>query len=96
MMNQPIGQYDAISSSAHDSQQCEQSGALLIKLGIVLIVFSGILWFSLFSIPFLPISTAQKATVGLVTFVTVQITWWSGAVIVGPKAMKNFGRRFRN
>jgi hypothetical protein len=95
MTNQPIGQCGAVSASASDGHPERQSGPAINRLGIGLIVFSGILWFSLFAIPFLPLSTAQKATVGGVVFVTVQFSWWSGAAFVGPRAMKSFGGWFR-
>ena len=57
-------------------------------VGIGLILLSGILWFSLFAIPFLPLSLGTKTVVGAVVFAGVQITWWTGAAFVGPASLR--------
>ncbi len=66
------------------------------KIGIVLVLVSGVLWFSLFAIPFLPLTIAQKAALASAFFVGVQIAWWSGATLLGPEAVArlwSWGRR---
>ena len=55
------------------------------RVGVVLILLSGVLWFSLFAIPFLRLTVGQKAGLAGVLFAGVQIAWWSGAALVGPK-----------
>lgn len=57
------------------------------RLGIALILLSGVLWFSLFAIPFLPIGTGNKAVLAGTMFVGVQIAWWSGAALAGPRVV---------
>jgi hypothetical protein len=57
------------------------------KIGMGLILLSGVLWFSLFAIPFLPLSVGQKAALAGVDFVGVQIAWWTGATLAGPKTV---------
>ena len=52
-------------------------------------MLSGVLWFSLFAIPFLPLTISQKATLGAAVFVCVQIAWWTGAAIAGPQSLRS-------
>jgi hypothetical protein len=54
------------------------------RIGIALILLSGVLWFSLFAIPFLPLTVGQKAALAGADFVGVQIAWWTGAALAGP------------
>ena len=65
------------------------------RLGVALIVLSGILWFSLFAIPFLPMTVAGKASLGTAVFVGVQIAWWAGAALVGPEAVNKMKSWFK-
>jgi hypothetical protein len=67
----------------------------LIRLGIVLILISGVLWFSLFAIPFLPLTVGQKAGLGAAVFAGVQIAWWSGAALAGPTVVQKLTGWFR-
>ena len=71
-------------------------GSPAARIGIVLILLSGMLWFSLFAIPFLPLTVAQKAALAGADFVGVQIAWWTGAALVGPQTVARlkswFGR----
>ncbi len=62
-------------------------GRTAARIGIVLILLSGVLWFSLFAIPFLPLTVGQKAALAGAVFVGVQIAWWSGAALVGPQTV---------
>lgn len=57
-------------------------------LGIALMLLSGVLWFSLFAIPFLPITTSNKALLAGAIFITVQIAWWGGAALAGPQVVR--------
>lgn len=63
------------------------------KIGIGLILVSGVLWFSLFAIPFLPLTVGQKAALAGAVFVGVQIAWWSGAALAGPQTVAKLWRR---
>ncbi len=62
-------------------------GSLAARIGIALILLSGMLWFSLFAIPFLPLTLGQKAALAGADFVGVQIAWWTGAALVGPQTV---------
>ncbi len=57
------------------------------RIGIALILLSGLLWFSLFAIPFLPLTVGQKAALAGADFVGVQIAWWTGAALAGPQTV---------
>ncbi len=61
--------------------------SLAARIGIALILLSGMLWFSLFAIPFLPLTVGQKAALAGADFVGVQIAWWTGAALVGPQTV---------
>jgi len=74
-------------------------GSPAARIGVALILLSGMLWFSLFAIPFLPLTVGQKAALAGAVFVGVQIAWWSGAALVGPQTITRLkswcGRRKR-
>jgi len=67
------------------------------KIGIVLILLSGVLWFSLFAIPFvpLPLNAAQRTAWVVGQFVGVQIVWWTGAALAGPETVARIWSWFR-
>lgn len=73
----------------------QSSGGTSAKIGVMLILLSGVLWFSLFAIPFLPLTIGQKATLASVDFVAVQIAWWIGAALAGPKLVARLRSFFR-
>jgi hypothetical protein len=66
-----------------------------VRFGVALIVVSGVLWFSLFAIPFLSLTLGQKTALGGAVFVGVQITWWSGVALAGPRVVKSLTGWFR-
>jgi len=72
-------------------------GRAAARIGIVLILLSGVLWFSLFAIPFLPLTLGEKAALAAADFVGVQVAWWTGAALVGPHTVTRlrswFGRQ---
>ena len=76
-------------------QPDSKKSAATTKLGIALILLSGVLWFSLFAIPFLPLTVGQKAGMAAADFVGVQIAWWSGAALAGPSTVKRIWGWFR-
>ncbi|NQV28607.1 MAG: transporter suffix domain-containing protein [Rhodopirellula sp.] len=65
------------------------------KTGIALILLSGVLWFSLFAIPFLPLTIGQKAAIAGADFVAVQIAWWIGAALAGSELVTRLKSRFK-
>jgi hypothetical protein len=65
------------------------------RIGIGLILLSGVLWFSLFAIPFLPLTVGQKAALTGAVFIGVQIAWWSGAALAGPQTVSRLRSWFR-
>jgi hypothetical protein len=73
----------------------QDAGSATAKIGVMLILLSGVLWFSLFAIPFLPLTIGQKAAIGGADFVAVQIAWWLGAALAGPKLVARLRSRFR-
>ena len=43
-------------------------GSIAARIGVLLILLSGVLWFSLFAIPFLPLSVGEKAALAGAVF----------------------------
>lgn len=79
-----------MSDAPNDSEADERNSAgpssvsRSSRCGVALILLSGALWFSLFAIPFLPLTVGQKAAIAGADFVAVQIAWWVGAALSGP------------
>ncbi len=65
------------------------------QFGVGLMVGSGVLWFSLFAIPFLPLTVWQKTALGGAVFAAVQVTWWSGIALAGPRVFEKVKAWFR-
>lgn len=82
------------SSNADGETQSARTGPAT-RIGVALILLSGVLWFSLFAIPFLPISIAKKGILAAVVFVGVQVAWWTGAALSGPATVKKLKSLFR-
>ncbi len=59
-----------------------------IRLGIILIVFSCILFLSLPLIPFLEVE--NKVTITTVTFIIAEITFWSGGILLGKELFSKY------
>ncbi len=57
-------------------------------LGVVLILLSGVCFFTMLSVPWFPLSTGQKSGLAAGLFVGVQVFWWVGAAMVGPAAFR--------
>ena len=81
------------SSSNEKPQQAKRN--VRIRIGIALILISGVLWFSLFAIPFLPLTVVEKSMLAGAMFVGVQIAWWSGAALAGPTVAGRITQWFR-
>ena len=77
--------------SEHESPQTEDAvppPVLRVRIGIGLILLSGVFWFSLLAVPFVPITGTHKAALTAGLFIGVQIAWWTGAAIAGPMAVR--------
>lgn len=61
-----------------------------IRFGIVLIVFSCLLFLSLPLIPFLSIEGKTKITLSTVTFIIAEITFWSGGILLGKELFSKY------
>lgn len=65
-----------------------------VRIGIVLVFVSCGMWFSLFVVPFLPLTLSQKTLLAGGIFVGVQVTWWSGAALAGPSFVRKLRLAF--
>ena len=84
-----------LADSRPNKQPPSSRGRLLTVLGVALILLSGVCFFTMLSVPLLPISTKTKAVVAGALFVGVQAFWWIGAAMVGPVAINKLRGYFR-
>lgn len=68
---------------------------LLYKIGLGLLLVSGVLWLAPFTVPFAPFSTKTKAVLITGALVLAEALFWIGALIVGKEAAKRF-RKYLN
>ncbi len=78
-----------------DPESERERGNLTARIGVALILLSGVLWFSLFAIPFLPLTAGQKAALAGVDFIGVQIAWWTGATLAAPETVRRMKALFQ-
>lgn len=75
-------------SSEPQSDNAAPAPLLRVRIGIGLILLSGVFWFSLLAVPFVPITGTQKTALTAGLFIGVQVAWWTGAAIAGPTAVR--------
>lgn len=61
-----------------------------LKLGLILIIVSIPLFLSLPLIPFLEIENNQKITLTTVVFITAEVLFWSGGLLVGKELFQKY------
>jgi hypothetical protein len=87
---------DSHSDSPNDHRLGEPAiGRLVGRIGIALILLSGAMWFSLYAIPFLPLTVASRTALAAAVFVGVQFAWWGGAALAGPQTVTRLRSWFR-
>lgn len=59
-------------------------------VGFVLMVLSGVFFFTMLAVPWFPFSTTAKGVLGGLLFILTQSSWWIGVAMVGPAAIKSF------
>jgi len=64
------------------------------KLGFILIVVSFLPWLSAFIVPFLALSVAQKAFLIPSLFISGEVLFWLGVLIVGKEAAQRYRQYF--
>ena len=74
-------------SGSSPERQRPTRTALAGKLGLVLILLSGVCFFSMLSVPWWPVSATARVVTGGVLFVAMQIAWWAGAALAGPATL---------
>ena len=61
-----------------------------IKLGIFLMIFSGVFFFMLLIIPFMNFDAKAKVTMSTVSVVIGEIVFWSGGLLVGKELFTKY------
>ncbi len=56
-----------------------------IKLGIFLMIFSGVFFGLIFLIPFMELETKQKVFWSSASFIAMEVVFWSGGLLVGKE-----------
>ena len=79
---------EGLDDDVQTTEPAAKSSNRWARLGIILILLSGVLWAPLPVIPFLSLGTGQKVVLASVLFTGVQIAWWVGAGLAGPKAVR--------
>ncbi len=65
------------------------------RLGLILMVLSFLPWVAIpFVVPFLPLSTAQKAASVPVLLVVAEIMFWLGVLLVGKEVAQRYRQYF--
>jgi uncharacterized membrane protein YGL010W len=61
-----------------------------IKIGIILIVISVVMFLILFSMPFLTIGTKLKITLSTLLIVFGEIFFWVGTILIGKEVWNKY------
>ncbi len=61
-----------------------------LKLGLILIIVSIPLFLSLPIIPFLHLESNQKITITSIIFISAEIIFWSGGLLVGKELFQKY------
>ena len=80
---------------AEQDEKTKSPKPWLFRLGVFLVLLSGVCFFTMLSVPFFPIGDGQKAVLGGGLFIGMQIAWWTGAACVGPAAVKKMSAWFK-
>jgi len=60
------------------------------KVGLFLLILSIILFLSLPLLPFLKIDTKIKISITTITFITAEITFWTGGILLGKEIFSKY------
>ena len=61
-----------------------------LKLGIILILFSGVIFALLFVIPFLNIDNKIKITLSTIDIILMEASFWLGGLLVGKELFTKY------
>ncbi|HSM49005.1 MAG TPA: transporter suffix domain-containing protein [Draconibacterium sp.] len=61
-----------------------------IKLGIFLMIFSGVFFAATFIIPLFDLPTKTKVIASTVSFILMEIVFWSGGLLVGKELFTKY------
>ncbi|MFT5107892.1 MAG: hypothetical protein ACI8XO_002227 [Verrucomicrobiales bacterium] len=63
-----------------------------VKIALALVLLSGVLWFSMLAVPFvpLPLTGGQKGALAFALFIAAEISFWAGALLVGKQVIYRY------
>lgn len=71
-----------------NERQQQPRGGILTAVGVVLVLLSGVCFFTMLAVPLMSLTNAQKGMLGGALFIGVQACWWIGVALMGPAAIK--------
>ncbi len=64
-----------------------------VKMGIFLMVFSGVFFAATFVIPMLDLPAKTKIIASTASLITMEIVFWSGGLLVGKELFKRYKKQ---
>jgi hypothetical protein len=64
------------------------------RLGLTLILLSGVFFFTMFAVPWFPVGGTAKVAIAAGCYLGMQVSWWVGAAFTGPAAISAVWSRF--
>lgn len=67
----------------------------LVKIALALVLLSGVFWFSMLAVPFvpMPLTAGQKGALAFALFIAAEISFWAGALLVGKEVVFRYLHR---
>ncbi len=62
------------------------------KLGVLLVLISGLLWVAVLAVPFLAVTVATKAAIVTSLIVTSEVAFWLGILLAGKELAQRYRR----
>jgi len=70
-----------------------QKNNWMLRLGLILIIISIPLFLSLPFIPFLDLENNQKLTFATIVFISAEVLFWSGGLLIGKELFQKYKSR---
>lgn len=65
-----------------------------IKIGIFLMIFSGVFFAATLIIPFFDLPTKTKVAASTISFILMEVVFWAGGLLVGKELFTKYKKQF--